>query len=428
MADLSDRASRRNAVLIALDYVGYGVGVTFLGMTTILPSLVRTLGGRPVVVGSLSAIMTGGWLLPQLFAGQALAHRAQVKGYVWIWAAISRAGLALFVPVLWLFAVQAPRLTLVALLVSLAVFSVGDALSSVGWFDLLAKAVPLEWRGRMMGAAQSTASLLGIGAGAVVQAILAQPRPFPGNQVRLFLLGAITCGLSLVFIGLVREPVGVAQELEQKRLSWGAYLPRLRAIVRTDARFVWLTVVRWLSGLADMASAFYILYAADRLHLPMQMSGLFISASVVGGLLSGVVLGPVADRRGSAFMINIVMLLHCACPPLALLAPFVAGFHPWVAPGLFALIFGVMGMFMGAYMVGPMNYLLEIAPAGERSLYVALSNTLGGLQVLSPLLAGWLLEVTSYEVLFLVTLGLGLLGLAVALRGPSGLARWLPGH
>ena len=51
-------------------------------------------------------------------------------------------------------------------------------------------------------------------------------------------------------------------------------------------------------------------------------------------------------------------------------------------------------------MLGFMNYLLELAPPGHRPTYMGLSNTLGGLLVIVPMLGGWLLQATSYPVLF----------------------------
>jgi len=47
-----------------------------------------------------------------------------------------------------------------------------------------------------------------------------------------------------------------------------------------------------------------------------------------------------------------------------------------------------------------MNYILELAPPAQRPTYMGLSNTLGGVLVVVPMLGGWLLQATSYPVLF----------------------------
>lgn len=418
MNPVSEQILRRNQALLLCDYVLFGVGMAFLGPTTLLPSLVRELGGSPFVVGSLGAIMSGGWLLPQLFAGRYLANRPQVKGLVVGSLLVSRACQALMVPTLILLAGPAPDLALVVMLVAMAGFMVADAVGSVGWLDLVARAIPVEWRGRAMGAAQSLSSLVAIGAGMLVKVILARPEPFPANHVLLVLLAAVFFSLSVLALGLIVEPRGVAQGNAQPK--WQEYLPRLAAILRTEPRFAWLTVVRWLAGFSDMAGAFYVLFAAERLHVAQENIGLFISAGVVGSMLCGAVLGPLSDRKGNALAVKIIAALRCLAPLLALLAPLVAGNQPGLATGVFTLIFGLIGMTTGAHMVGFMNYLLEIAPPSERSLYVGLSNTLGGVMTLAPLIGGWLVQVASYELLFVVSLALGITGLAVAMRGPRG--------
>ncbi len=414
--EIAERDTRRNAALLVLDYSAFGVGMAFLGMTTVLPNLVRLLGGTPLVVGSLAAIQTGTWFLPQLVAGRYVANRPRVKKYVLGPIAIGRSLLALQAPLLLLCAVRRPGLALGALLTALAVFWLADGLSSVPWYDLVARAIPAERRGRVLGSAQSLSGLLGIGVGALIRGILARPNRFPVNHVLLVQLAAVCLGVSFLALALIREaPSGVASA---PRPGWGDYLPRLRAICRTDPRFVWVVGTRWLSGLADMGAAFYVLFAADRLHMPQATIGLFVSAGVTGSLLSGIILGPLGDRHGRQRVIAIVMGLRCLCPALALFAPLLAGLHPWVGPAMLALAFAAAGMANSGSMVGFTNYVLEIAPPGERSTYMGLANTLTGILIAAPVVAGWLVQAASYELLFAVALGVAALGLAAALRGP----------
>jgi MFS family permease len=82
-------------------------------------------------------------------------------------------------------------------------------------------------------------------------------------------------------------------------------------------------------------------------------------------------------------------------------------------------VFVVLGITGSATILGWMNYVLELAPPGHRPTYMGLSNTLGGLLVLVPLLGGWLLEVTSYPVLFAASAVGPLLALAIAARLPG---------
>jgi MFS family permease len=50
-----------------------------------------------------------------------------------------------------------------------------------------------------------------------------------------------------------------------------------------------------------------------------------------------------------------------------------------------------------------MNYLLELSPENKRPIYVGLSNTLTGGVIVIPLLGGTLVNLFSYEPVFIVT-------------------------
>ena len=418
VSELSERAFRRNVILLCSDFISFGVGMAFLGPTTILPALVRLLGGNALAVGIVGAIQTGGWMLPQLFAGRYVAGKPLVKWYVVVPLIASRVFLALSVPaVLWL-SPRTPTLALAALLLGLAIFTLSDALSGVPWFELLSKAVPLERRGRVMGAAQSLSSLLAVGGGMVVTAVLARPGSPLHNHLLLVSLAVMLFALNPILLSQIHEPRG-AGEGGGASPAWREYFPRLMTILRTNARFAWLIVMLWLFGLANMAEAFYVLFAADRLHISPETIGLFVSAGVGGTMLCGVARGPLGDREGRGQVIRVVMALRLLCPALVLLSPHLAGLHRLLGPGLLLIVYAATGMANGAWLVGFMNYILEIAPPEERALYVGLGNTLGGLLVVAPLLAGWLVKAVSYEFLFAVTLGLAATGLAGAFREPG---------
>jgi len=412
------RLEQRNIALLMTDLALFGCGFAFLGTTTVLPSLVSDLGGGPMAVGLLGAVQTAGWLLPQLVAGRFTAHRVRVKGYVVLPLALSRLFLALLVPILLFVTPRSPNATLVALLTCIGGFCVLDAVAGVGWFELISKAVPVERRGRVFGWAQSLGNAGGFVAGLAISAILARPAPFPQNQALLIGLAALLTFLSLMATANIAEPPGAVVQ-DEPRLPWRQFLARTAAILRWDRCFAWLTGVRLLSGLSDMAAGFYIIYATRHLGLPVQMTGWSVSAGVVGGVLGGVLLGRHAAHRGHDAAITVLVILRCLAPALALAAPLASRLHPWAAIVLFLLLFCAMGMVNGAWIVGFNSYAMEIAPPGERSVYVGLANTLSGMLAVAPLLAGWLVQAVSYEAVFLVSLALAATALAVTRRAPA---------
>jgi len=139
------------------------------------------------------------------------------------------------------------------------------------------------------------------------------------------------------------------------------------------------------------------------LHFSAEAIGLFISSQVVGGILAGFVLGYLNERSGSKIVIHCSTILAIAAPLLALLMEPIAHLAGASVIYVYSLIFLAIGALNSSYMSGFMNFVLELAPSDERPTYIALTNTLCGVLLVAPLLGGWLLQATSYPVLFAVT-------------------------
>ena len=66
-------------------------------------------------------------------------------------------------------------------------------------------------------------------------------------------------------------------------------------------------------------------------------------------------------------------------------------------------------------MLGFTNYTLEMAPPGIRPAYLGMGNTLMGVMALVPAVGGYLLQSTSFTLLFATATVLTLAGFAVTL-------------
>jgi len=400
---------RRNFICFVLDYVFFGVGMAFVSQTTVLPSFISQLTDSAPLIGLASTVQTGAWLLPQLIAASYLADKDRKKPYILLPAALGRPVFWLLAGVLFLASDPAPTLILGLFFASLAIFMGTDALASVAWFDVLSKAIPPTRRGRLIGAGQVLSGLLTVGAGAVVTFLLGpQGPPFPHNYALLFFLAGMAFFASWLAIVFLREPVKPTQA---KRLPWNTFLPELLTVLREDRAFSLVTALRLLTGLSGMAVPFYVIYATEELHFSAEAIGLFISAQVVGGILAGFVLGYLNERSGSKIVVQWSTMLAIASPLLALLMRPIGHLAGASTIYVYSLIFLAIGALNSAYMSGFMNFVLELAPSEERATYIALTNTLCGVLLVVPFLGGWLLQVTSYPVLFAVTAG----GVAFAL-------------
>ena len=405
---------RQNFICFVLDYVFFGVGMAFVSQTTVLPSFVSQLTDAPPLIGLSSTIMTGAWLLPQLIAASYLADKDRKKPYLMLPAAIGRPVFLLLAAVLFLAGDLSPTLILGLFFIGLAVFMGTDALGAVAWFDILSKAIPATRRGRLFGIAQFFSGLLTVGAGVAVNALLGpQGPPFPHNYALLFFLAGLSFFVSLLAMSFLREPVKPTQN---ERLPWNAFLPKLLTVLRENRIFSLVTALRLLTGLGGMALPFYVLYATEELQLGIEAIGLFLSSQVLGGILAGFVWGYLNERSGSKIVIQCSTVMALASPLLALLMGPIGRLAGASIIYVYSLIFVAIGALNSSMMPGFINFVLELAPPEERPTYIALTNTLCGVLLVLPFLGGWILQVTSYPVLFAVTAGGVILGLLLTFR------------
>jgi dipeptide/tripeptide permease len=106
------------------------------------------------------------------------------------------------------------------------------------------------------------------------------------------------------------------------------------------------------------------------------------------------------ERRGSQAVIKVAALAAAVSPVFAL-AAHLAG-SGWLVAA-YPIVFVALGIVNSAWVVGFANYVLGLAPDGLHGAYIGLSNTLIGLLFVAPIAGGWLLEVSSYTVLFGLT-------------------------
>jgi MFS family permease len=414
---------RHNLTAILADYVLFGAGISFIGVSTVLPAFVRNFTDSPLIIGMVNTVWNGGWLIPQLAAANALNHLPRKKGALLRTGALGRPAMLIIALALIMGLWQRPGWMLVAFFASLTLFWAADAFCSIAWFDIIGKTIPANRRGRMFGAGQIMSSVLAIGIGAFVRWILSpQGLAFPSNYAWLFGLASVSCLLGLAMLATIREPL---EDVPEERTSWRDYFPQLVKILREQPAYRSVIAAWLLSGLATLASPFYVLYATDKLGLAPETIGVFIIAQTVGGVLASFGFGALAERRGPGAVIRVTVAATISGPLVALAFHFVRAARELTL--VYAWVFVVLGIINSAMMLGWMNYVLELAPPGHRPTYMGLSNTLGGLLVLVPMLGGWLLEATSYLVLFAAAAVGPALAWVIAMRLPASPASKEPG-
>ncbi len=400
---------RWNFLAFVVDYVFFGIALAFVKQDSVLPAFVRQFTRSAPVIGLVSTVWNGCWLLPQVISARWINDKPRKKPY--LMAGLSgRVAFWIVGLALWLGLARSPSIMLSLFFVCLALFTLTDGLASVAWFDMLARAIPLKRRGRLMGTSQVISGLAGLVVGWAISRVLESAQfPFPLDYALIFTLAGMAFLPSTVALVLLRETkLNTAKDAPQKHRQDGWLKPLLQ-----DSIFRQLMGCRILAGLVSLAIPFYVIHATDVLNLPERVVGSFVAAQQVAGVASGALLGMVSDHWGPRQTIRIGSALSVIGPLFALLAHVTNG---GLLVRAYPLVFVALGIYQSSNMLGFYNYLLEIAPDHLRPSYIGLGNTIMGVLTLAPTLGGWVLETTSYTTLFATTTAFVSLGFLVALR------------
>ncbi len=388
---------RHNTLAFLADGASFRAAYTMVSPYSVLPAFVRQLTDSAPVVGLISTLLNAAWLLPQLLVGHLIKDRPRKKP-------VMMAGLS--GRVLWGVVVAAlllrldrfPNAMLSLFFVCFALFAASDGVLIVAWFDILARAIPLKQRGRLIGTSQLLSGLGGIGTGALVGAILANQRlSFPSNYALIFAISAAGMLIpSALALGAVREPP--AAPIPAEEAARGPWLRRLAG----DRAFIHITACRVLVGCVELAAPFYVGYAVDVLHLSPRAIGSFAVAEIAARMATGALLGQASARWGPRLVVRVAGAFALTGPLFAL-ALHLSG-NTWLAQ-FYPYVFVTLGVVGSSSILGFTNHLLEIAPNSSRPVYVGMFNTFSGVLALMPFLGGWILQSTSYPVLFGATAG-----------------------
>lgn len=408
------RVSRRNILLFTADAAIFSLALSFLDLSSVLPTLVSHLTQLPLWFGLLGSLQTGCWLLPQIFVARHVAGQRRKLPLVVVGTTLSRLSW-LFLLLGLTFADQiGPTLTLISCYLSVAFFYMFDGVAVLPWYDLLARAVPANLRGRLFGLLALGSGITATIGGLIVQRVVGNPAlPYPSDYR---LLAAAALGILMVGViplALVKEAEG---EVTPAAEPIGRYFRRLPALLRERPTFRRIVAIQLLVGTSTMAIPFYAPFAHLGLGLPESTVGAYVIGVTLGSMLGGIAWGWIGDHGRKESAVRMVAAFSGLAPLVPLVLSLVASSVPAAILGpLLALAFFGVGCGVRAGWVAYANFVMEIATAAERPTLIGLMNTLSGFLAVVPplggLLAGWL----GYEATFVAASVPALVGLLLSL-------------
>ena len=412
-AGLSPEQQRRNVLLLGADMVLFMAALGLVAPTTLVPLFVSKLTENPLAIGALTAVFQIGWL-SQLFSAGYIERSARKRRWLLGFSGLER----LPTLALALSALTAPYLgaSLVLVLVYLCRFgqSLVGGPAATAWLDYVARAVPVERRGRFMGISTMLGNLLGVGAAALAAPLLDR-LPFPLGFAACFGIGFLILLSGYLPLVWVVEPPGAPPRASGPLHRQLAELP---GILAADAPFG-----RFLAGLAcgalgAMGVGFLVVYATTRLGASDELAAWYTAILLVGQMSANLGFGWLADRRGFGAVALASCLAGAAVAAVALAAP-----SPLWLIAAFALVGVGQAGVMLAWLAGPM----ELAPPARRPSYIALAGAVVGLaSAAAPLVGGQIVATLGYEWMFGAGLVLSLAAVAILGRQPRPGKRGLP--
>ena len=400
--------ARKNYRLSVLNGVSFGIGETFIDSATVLALLVSQMNARGWVVGLAVALTEIGWFLPQILTIQFLERRSRRLPIYRAMAAVRIVGLMGALGAILVLGERA----LPWFLAGFGLYACAGGFSAVAFYDVVGRTVPLSWHPRMWAQRLFWGGLGSALCALIVRELLERPT-FIGRFGPLFALGAVFIGAGAIFFTLAEEP---PVEVSRREMHMAAHLKESAKVAWRDRSFRALFGTRVALAGAAMATPFFVLYAVRSLGLSASVVAGFLSAKIVGYVLSNILWQKVATRYGNRVLMCAVAILALLAPASALLSGVLP--EPLRGPAI-GLAFALFGAVVSGNNIGYQSLLLAIAPVARRPSYVGLMNSFVGPAMLLPALGGILVDATSPLAIFGVAVLCG--------AGAMGLARRLPG-
>lgn len=381
-------------------YLSSGV---LLSPQTVFPALVARLGGDNVAIGAIPIIVYLAFYLPQIVSANYIRSAPFRKPWTLKLGILQRMQILLFAIVIAIFGLRSPTIALVAFFL---IYIASQALAGLGspvWFDLVAKTTIPNDRGKLMGIRISLGALLGFVNGFLLTGLLAF-LPFPYSFASVFAAAFL---LQVASWLIQRQVVETRASAVISHDSIGTLVDRVSSIVRKDAVYRRFLVSAAFLIVGLMPTGFFMIAAMRKYALEESYVGLFTITMVAAQVVSGALLGWLADVRGH----KLSLLLCSAATACATVLALVSGSGIYY----FAVFFFV-GINLGAEMITRYNFVERCAPDADRPLYVGIMNDWLAPFYFSATFGGWLSDRFGYVPMFILGLTATLIGMVLLYR------------
>ncbi|HNZ15220.1 MAG TPA: MFS transporter [Anaerolineaceae bacterium] len=402
------RLFKHNAIVNTFDICFFFMADSFWAINTIMPVFAATLTDSPFIIGLMPAIVNAGWFLPQMFMAKRVSEMPEVVTFGKRMARLERIPYVFFIILALLLPVIGNKIGLIALILVMIWRGVGGGMSALPWQETMARVIPLSHRARFFGFSRVIGQLFGVVGSAIMALILARV-DYPYNYALGFGVAVVIQWVSYAFYHQNREPdISIPQvQDEQSNATMetrqnapadahDAPIPGIMEILRKDRNFRLYIIARALSFLGNMATAFIAVYAIQTFNLNDEQAAIFTGVLFAAGIFGYALWGAIGDRIGPKKIVTYSFVAWAIALLIAIFTNTV-----WV----YYLVFVFFGIYSAGIGVGDSMLIMELSDDRLRPTYLGMARTLtGAFLLLAPVLAGWLVNDYSYNLMFWVTL------------------------
>ena len=383
----------------------------------VLPWLLGLIGAPVWMVGLLVPIREAGALLPQLVVAGFIRPLPRRK-WVWVAGSVLQALMAFSLVIITLLSRGdgdsglGGSLAGGLVLGCLVMLSLGRGVASIATKDVLGKTIAKQRRGRLMGWSGSLAGAMTLLAGGVLMLLGEQP----GQQVLATLMAIAALGWSLnaFCAALIKEDRGATSGGAN---AWDTVRQGFSQL-RHDAAFRNFNLARALLLSSALALPYIALLGQQQSGESLGGLGVLVVVSGLAGMVASPIWGKLADTSSRRVMRNAGAGAAVCCA--------LAGSMVWWPGALsdsvwsYAVVYGLLVIAHSGIRLGRKTYVVDLASADNRALYVALSNTLTGvLMLVLGLAIGGLAQWLGSEWLLLILAGVATAAALCAQRLPE---------
>lgn len=386
-----DRYIKRNYLLNVFDGAFYTFAMSFVSIGTIIPVLVKKIGGSNLAVGLIPVFWTLTFNFPQIFIANYVRKNPYKKPLLLRTALGQRIPWLLMglICVLFVDSIES-NFALLLFFFCFILAGIAGSINLPGWFDLIAKLTPVRIRGRLFAARSIIGGILGSAAGVAVIFILDEVR-YPLNFALLFFTAFSIMMISYILLLFLREEIPNHPDRVMNTRDFFRLLP---SILKSKKNFRNFLIADSLLTFSLMSGAFFTIHALEKFSLADSFAGTFtiiMTVSTVGG---NFLFGYLADRYGHS-----INLLLAAFSTLAacLLALFTDLYFIYLA------VFVASSFTTTLIQLSRLPIVAEICSEEDRPTYVALTNVVTSPFSLSGIIGGWLAADYGYNPVFIIS-------------------------